>query len=1408
MGLLALGLLDLGAAVAFESSSPALVAGVPSPTCDPLFTGTGDNETFFGTSGDDHICGMGGGDVLVGGGGNDILEGGDGRDLLIGGIGDDTLDGGAGIDTGWFADDPSATGVLRVDLSGSTGACGGSPCSTDGAGGLGSDTFVASGGLSTVENVVGGPFGDQLTGDEGPNSLVGLSGDDTIGGHGGADGVFGDDGNDKVFGSEGEDLVDGGPGDDDVQGGIGNDHALGGSGDDTVRGGQNVDRVHGGAGSDAALGGPANDTLRMVDGVAGNDATDGDAGDDACATDAGDTRRSCSSTPGSNGIPDASDDPAAGSEADYTAEDDGLLFVAASGVLGNDTDVDADQLVAALGTGPSEGTVTFLADGSFLYTPNGTFNGTDSLTYSTSDGSDTSAPATVSITVVPGNDPPDAVDDGATVAEDSGGTNIDVLSNDSDADLDPLDITAITAPTNGTAAIIGSFPDEQITFTPAADYCNDPPGTTPDTFNYTIDDGNGGSDTATVSVTVTCVNDEPVADDEDFNTAGNRAVGNTTFSLGVAGITTPRVFVSGTVLSGDDDAESPGSLTVTGTSNIVPAGTTLSMNADGTFTALPPAGSSTTIQFDYTVEDPEGATDLGHVSIDVFDMVWYVDNAGSSGDGRSNSPFASLTGVNGAGGAGDSDGAGDALFVYEGSGNYTGGLPLESTQKLFGQPHGLSVDGNALVTGGGSNPTITNAAGNGLSLATDNTVQGVSLGNASGHALSGTSVGTATIGAVTGVSIDNATGGGLSIDGGTVNAPLTELSSAGGTSGISLTNVNGAISGAAGSSIQNATGADVVISGGTANLTYDGTITDDQGTLVSISGATGGIKDFNGALSDGNDGDGSGISLTDNSGAVIRFDGGVTLSTGTNPAFTATGPGPLATSGGTVHVTGTNTITTSRGTALRVQDTTIGSGGMTFRSLTVNAAGPAATGRGIILENTGNTAGLTVTGDGTNLPNASGGTIANINGADGPTGLNGSTGFCLKTSTPFDGVGIFLSQTRNPVFRSMNLHDFQNFGILGFDVDGFELTGVIVTATAPTFVGNSSPADDGPIHFCDVSGTATVSNVSVSRSHEDNFVIHNDSATLSSLTVADSTFSTTRPTAPGNNGFLIRARGTGNVTASFMGTNTFASNFANGLQAATENSGVIDLTVAGATFTSNNIGFNVSNNSSPASPTTNVTFSLKSSSITGHPTSASPVNVFTGTLSNANSTMFGRIGGTGAGEGNVINNSGSSAGPGMFIQNNGNSRLTLAVIANTISGILNNTGIAAEARNGSPTLNLTAIRNNVTVVGDSIQAIMVMKGAVAADAPSVCARIGVGQSPGGDVADRNTTIALGLFSEDIRLRNRFGASAFQLQGYTGGAADLVAVGDYLDATNTTGLDSGAVNTAGSGFVHGACPTPP
>ena len=88
-------------------------------------------------------------------------------------------------------------------------------------------------------------------------------------------------------------------------------------------------------------------------------------------------------------------------------------------------------------------------------------------------------------------------------AEDSGPTAIDVLANDNNADGGPLTIDSVTQPAHGTVAITGG--GTGLTYTPNPNYCNtDPPASTDD-FTYTL---NGGS-TATVAVTVTCVDDAP-----------------------------------------------------------------------------------------------------------------------------------------------------------------------------------------------------------------------------------------------------------------------------------------------------------------------------------------------------------------------------------------------------------------------------------------------------------------------------------------------------------------------------------------------------------------------------------------------------------------------------------------------------------------------------------------------------------------------------------------------------------------------------------------------------------------------------------------------------------------------------------------------------------------------------------
>jgi VCBS repeat-containing protein len=101
----------------------------------------------------------------------------------------------------------------------------------------------------------------------------------------------------------------------------------------------------------------------------------------------------------------ANDAPLAVDDA-YSVNEDEVLNVAAPGVLGNDSDAEGDALIASLVNSPSSGTLTFNPDGSFSYTPTANFNGTVSFTYQALDGLALSNVATVTITVLPVNDPP------------------------------------------------------------------------------------------------------------------------------------------------------------------------------------------------------------------------------------------------------------------------------------------------------------------------------------------------------------------------------------------------------------------------------------------------------------------------------------------------------------------------------------------------------------------------------------------------------------------------------------------------------------------------------------------------------------------------------------------------------------------------------------------------------------------------------------------------------------------------------------------------------------------------------------------------------------------------------------------------------------------------------------------
>ncbi|MGH3019669.1 MAG: Ig-like domain-containing protein [Gaiellaceae bacterium] len=206
--------------------------------------------------------------------------------------------------------------------------------------------------------------------------------------------------------------------------------------------------------------------------------------------------------------------PVADDDAISTLED----TAGATNVLVGDSDVDGDTLsVSTSAPTAAHGTVSCAAGGVCTYTPSANYNGPDSFDYTVSDGRGKSDTGTVTVTVLPGNDAPLAVDDSLSTPEETAG-QVDVLPNDTDLEGDSLSVTGSTNGAHGTASCDATT----CTYTPALNY------TGADTFTYTVSDGNGGTDTGSVSVTVTGVNDAPVADDDslmtDMDMPGNVSV--------------------------------------------------------------------------------------------------------------------------------------------------------------------------------------------------------------------------------------------------------------------------------------------------------------------------------------------------------------------------------------------------------------------------------------------------------------------------------------------------------------------------------------------------------------------------------------------------------------------------------------------------------------------------------------------------------------------------------------------------------------------------------------------------------------------------------------------------------------------------------------------------------------------
>jgi hypothetical protein len=330
---------------------------------------------------------------------------------------------------------------------------------------------------------------------------------------------------------------------------------------------------------------------------------------------------------GVNDVPVASNDTVAG------AEDTPLVI----DVTSNDSDLDGDTLVVTGVTQPANGAVSVATAGvnagKVAYTPSANFSGSDSFTYTVSDGNGGTVSAAVAVTVTSVNDAPVATDDTAVAIED-GSIVIAVAANDADVDNDRVVVATVTQPAHGVAALITAGVDAgSVSYRPSPDFSGS------DSFAYTIADGNGGTATGSVTITVTNVNDAPVA-------ANDAATGpeDTVLVIDVA--------------TNDTDADRE-RLTVSGITQ--PAHGSVTVLADaartGSLSYSPAANFAGTDQFTYTVTDGSGASATATVSVTITAL---NDPPAAAADSATTGEDASVVI---AALANDSDADGDTLTV-------------------------------------------------------------------------------------------------------------------------------------------------------------------------------------------------------------------------------------------------------------------------------------------------------------------------------------------------------------------------------------------------------------------------------------------------------------------------------------------------------------------------------------------------------------------------------------------------------------------------------------------------------------------------------------------------------------------------------------------------------------------------